>query len=216
MQDEVFHRRELKNAIADSVCARIFEHEFKPGKRLDVSELANYYGVSQTSITEALRQLVRSMVLLIQGDNDYRVAEYDRADIEGILNALEVLNFQLSRQSTPDAAGKKENGKDQRKNNTDDASRKMDYSSGCGPFIVAAENLHDHLHICLGPALTSIERDCRNRFAESLKKANQAGNLKLVKDICSERAGAFRQAVLEAYDGRRKPAGNNASRVRAA
>ena len=46
--------------IRDSLEQRIVEGELGNGKRLDETELSNFYGVSRTTVREALQRLAES------------------------------------------------------------------------------------------------------------------------------------------------------------
>jgi hypothetical protein len=198
---EDFRRHTLRDALADSIRARLFVHEFVPGVRLDEAALAKHYGVGHLPLGEALRQLNHERLLIRR--RGYRVVEHCRAEVDDLLDILERIRcFELLRSAR------------MRGVSSHFAPLSISSSPYWGihgfmvtpPFFWAARSLHAQLHVSLGPALPEIEECCADgAYRDELAASVASGEAGRMETFCRETARAFRQRVLAAHDGRRGP-----------
>jgi DNA-binding GntR family transcriptional regulator len=190
---DIFHRYMLCDALADSIRARLFEHEFAPGDILDENRLAASYGAGRLALTKALQQLARER-LLVTREQAYCVARYCRGDIEAILAALEQLRLLMA------PHGLLQKG---------DAQGLIAASPYWGvsgfvvarPFVVAARSLYHQLRASIGPALAKIEAACAQAHDQNaLIAAIANGENEALEHFCKETAHLFRQQVLRVFD----------------
>lgn len=95
MNDDLLRPRALYEAIADSLRARIFAHELKPGAGLDEAALAHGYGVSRTPVREALKVLAHEGLVVIEPRRGCCVARLDAEDVDNLLAVLDLLESHL-------------------------------------------------------------------------------------------------------------------------
>jgi hypothetical protein len=143
----IFQRRTLCAALADSLRERLFAHEFPFYTPLDEAALTAHYGVGHLPVTEALRQLVLERLLAAHEQGGCGIPEYERANIENLLEMLEDLRrIALLRH-------KEEARKQCVAVDMPLPSRPYWGPSGlvvARPFVVTAQNLYDQLRRASG------------------------------------------------------------------
>jgi hypothetical protein len=196
MSHPFFHRHMLGDALADSIRARLFAHEFLPGDILDTEALAAHYGVGRQPLFSALDQLVRER-LLTAAPEGFGVAKFRQCDVEGILRVLEQMRqFSLRLPAFPCAETAR---------TPQDAIAESVYWGMAGFCVerclaVAARSLYAQLHTCLGPALPIIEAACADAaYREALRQAKASGHDTYIEHFGQDTARAFRLRVLSAF-----------------
>lgn len=188
MENEIYQRRMVGDALADSIRARLFAHEFMPGDILNEQALTTHYGVGHLPLVEALQQLVRER-LLSRIQTGYAVITHARGDIERILQLLEYLRrFSL----VPFE---------------DDTRERVALSVYWGldgfvvarPFFLATRSLYHQLRIGVGPALSRIETVYADRaYCKTLHQLVDSGATERIESFAAETARDFQHRVLSA------------------
>jgi DNA-binding GntR family transcriptional regulator len=195
----------LSDALADSIRARLFAHEFPAEAPLDEAALTIHYGVGHLALAKALEQLADERLLFMRKEGGYRIARYCRADIENLLDVLEGVRLFTMLRCMGDARG------DCRAMAVDMPLESRRYWGFFGfvvalPFAAATKSLYEQLRMGIGPALTQAEAFCAERQRESMAQAIASGESGSVENFCRESARLFRQHVLSAFDGMQMPA----------
>jgi DNA-binding GntR family transcriptional regulator len=186
----------LCDALADSIRERLFGHEFAPCVPLDKAALAARYGTGRLALAAALARLARDRLLMVREDGEYCVAEYCRADIEDVLEALERIRFFMLRRSLS-ATIAQELEKD--------AVTGSPYWGLSGfvvtrAFALPARSLYGQLRLGVGPGLAAIEAQCANECHDALRRVVASGEVGQIEACCAETAQMFRQRVLALFD----------------
>lgn len=194
----IFQGRTLYGALADSLRARLFAHEFLPGAPLDEAALTAHYGVGHLPVAQALESLARERLLKARRQGGYDLPVLARAEIETLLATLgEIRRLAFFRRM-------------ENERNICLAAVDMPVSSRpwwgpsgllvAPPFAVAAQSLYDQLRLGIGPALAEIEADGARRRGETMTAAIERGIPETLEAFCRESAQDFRRRVLEAFD----------------
>lgn len=186
--------RMLCDALADSICERLFGHEFAPRAPLDEAALAARYGTPRLALVAALEQLARDRLLTARTEGGYCAAGYCLADIEDILALLERIRLFMARRQALQTGS------------ADEIVAASPYWGVAGlaverSFTVAARSLYEQLRMGIGPELAALEAQCAKACGDDLARAVASGEIGPVEDVCAESARMFRQRILAAFDG---------------
>ncbi|MEM9317988.1 MAG: GntR family transcriptional regulator [Pseudomonadota bacterium] len=83
----------IEVALVDDIAAGVLQ----PGERLDEVRLTERFGVSRTPVREALKQLVGQGILIPGEKRGVRVAEYSRAQLAQIFEAMHEIEAACAR-----------------------------------------------------------------------------------------------------------------------
>ncbi|MGB0747535.1 MAG: GntR family transcriptional regulator [Magnetospiraceae bacterium] len=86
-------------AVLNSLRERILENDFKPGSRLRVEKLRQEFGVSASTIREALSRLMAESLVTAEGQRGFRVADVSFEDFRDIADMRKTLEIIAVRQS---------------------------------------------------------------------------------------------------------------------
>lgn len=203
--------RALYEGVADAIRDRIFAHDLPPGTPVDEVALARYYGVSRTPVREAIKVLVNEGLLRMSVFRGCCVAEVGRADLDEILDVIEMLDGHALRRMVSQA------GKAglvrlldayERNACASPETRGGAWSSFCEglrealgntPFSVVSRGLHQQLRLCLGPALDRADAGGPQILRNALRQAMIEGDMLALDNACQQHQRLFRRAILDAF-----------------
>ena len=194
----IFHRRTLCEALADSIRARLFAHEFPPGAPLDENALSACYGVGHLPVSKALERLALERLLAKRPQGGYDIFPLARVDLENLLDTLAKIRGLALLQ-------RMKNGRNVGLVAVEMPLPSRPYWGPAGlavarPFALAAQSLYNQLRLCIGPALSEIEADGAQRCGEAMTRAIASGAPETLEAFCRESARDFRQRALEVFD----------------